>query len=51
MTPGLAQGLAGLDYSGFLYKHILGFGVMLVYGWGGTRYSSGQKWGSPEDGV
>lgn len=35
MTPGLAQGLAGLDYSAFLYKHVLGFGVCarLWLGW------------------
>lgn len=35
-TP--AQGLAGLDYGAFLYKHVRGFGLMLTRGWGRYWY-------------
>lgn len=50
-TP--AQGLAGLDYSAFLYKHFLGFGLMLTFwlGWGALVQGREQEVGSPEDGT
>lgn len=50
-TP--AQGLAGLDYSAFLYKHFLGLGLMLTFwlGWGALVQGREQEVGSPEDGT
>lgn len=47
------QGLAGLDYCAFLYKHFLGFGLMLTFwlGLGALVQGRGQEVGSPEDGT
>lgn len=44
-TP--AQGLAGLDYSVFLYKHFLGFGLVLTFWLGGGHWykAEDRKWG------